>query len=50
MKKEAVFITSVSKHSKYGGYYTGRIVSKELRDFIGKRVRVKITLMKEVEA
>jgi len=54
MKKTAIFTAKVSKHNaKKSGedeYLVGRVASKELKDFIGKRVKVSVVLLKEVEA
>jgi hypothetical protein len=54
MKKTATFTAKVSRHGAKGKrdptYAVGRIASKELNDFIGKKVKVKVILLKEVEA
>jgi ABC-type transporter Mla subunit MlaD len=48
--KTLTFITKVKKHSKYKDYWIGRIASVKLKPFVDRTVRVKITLLKEVEA
>ena len=54
MKKTATFTAKVSKHNaKKSGedeYLVGRIASIQLKGFIGKRVKVSVVLLKEVEA